>query len=95
MPSQARQTGYRSQSEDTSPDIDRRLFDAYRGMPSWEKARRVDEDSLALEELARLGIRQRHPDAGDEEIRLRVAALRLDRDTMMRAFGWDPHIRGY
>jgi hypothetical protein len=28
--------------------------------------------------------------AGDSEVRLRVAALLLGRDTMMRAFSWDP-----
>ena len=90
-----KQSGYRPQSEDTSIDIDRLLFEAYRAMPSWDKARRLDEDTLALEQLARLGIQQRHPDAGEGEIRLRLAALRLDRDTMIHAFGWDPHLRGY
>lgn len=97
MPSQPPLTGpigYRAQSEDTSPEVDRLLFDAYRAMSSWEKARRVDEDALALEQLARLGIQQRHPDAEEQEIRLRLAALRLDRETMIRAFGWDPNLRG-
>ena len=93
-PPLARPIGYRAQSEDTSVEIDGVLFDAYRAMPSWEKARRVDENALALEQLARLGIRQRYPDAEEQEIRLRVAALRLDRETMIRAFGWDPHLRG-
>lgn len=87
--------GYRAQSEDTAVDIDRRLFDAYRVMPPWEKALRVERDSLALEQLARAGILRRHPAATEDEVRLRVAALRLDRDTMVRVFGWDPMLRGY
>jgi hypothetical protein len=87
--------GYRAQSEDTSVDIDRRLFNAYRDMPSWEKARRVDTDALAVEHLTLVGIRLRHPGATDREVRLRLAALRLDRETMVRVFGWDPEIHGY
>ena len=87
--------GYRAQSEDTSVDIDRRLFNAYRDMPPWEKARRVDVDVLAVEHLALVGIRHRHPGATDREVRMRLGALRLDRETMVRVFGWDPEIHGY
>ena len=88
-------SGYRAQSEDTAVEIDRRLFDAYRKMPPWQKALRVERDALALEQLARAGILRRHPAATEDEVRLRVAALRLDRDTMVRVFGWDPVLRGY
>ena len=91
----AGQLTYRPQSDDTSPDVDRRLFEAYRTMPSWEKARRLDADAAALDHLARAGIQQRHPNATEQEIRLRVAALRLDRETMIHVFGWDPLVRGY
>jgi len=34
--------------------------------------------------------RQMHPEASDREIFLRVAAHRLDRQTMIRVYGWDP-----
>lgn len=44
--------------------------------------------------LARTGIRARHPDADEREIRLRLAALRLDREAMVRWFAWDPEIEG-
>jgi hypothetical protein len=41
-----------------------------------------------------MGIRSRHPDADDGEVRLRLAALRLDRALVVDAFGWDPVERG-
>jgi hypothetical protein len=36
------------------------------------------------------GVRANHPDAPEREIFLRSAALRLPRDLMIRAYGWDP-----
>ena len=98
MPSDSRLTpppGYRTQSADTDFAVERLLFDAYRRMPSWEKASRMSETVQALELLALAGIAQRHPAATERESRLRLAALRLDRDTMIRAFGWDPALYGY
>jgi hypothetical protein len=31
-----------------------------------------------------------YPQASEREVFLRVAARRLDRDSMIRAYGWDP-----
>lgn len=45
--------------------------------------------------LAAAGVRRRHPHATDEEIRLRVTALRLGRDTMIAAYDWDPDLHGW
>ncbi len=36
------------------------------------------------------GVRARYPNASEREIFLRSAALRLPRDLMIRAYGWDP-----
>jgi hypothetical protein len=35
-------------------------------------------------------VRRQYPTADDREVLRRVAARHLDRDTMIRAFGWDP-----
>ncbi len=35
------------------------------------------------------------PDISERELKLRLAALRLDRQTMIDAFGWDPVVEGY
>lgn len=40
--------------------------------------------------LSESGVRARFPEASEREIFLRSAALRLPRDLMIRAYGWDP-----
>jgi hypothetical protein len=40
-------------------------------------------------------IRVQYPDADDREVRLRLAALVLGRETMRRAFSWDPVAEGW
>lgn len=87
--------GYRPQSRDTSVAADRFLIEAYRRMPPWEKASRVSGLTAGSLELARVGIRLRRPDAEDREIELRLASLRLDREIVMKLFGWDPEREGY
>jgi hypothetical protein len=84
-----------TQSRDTTPDAERIQLEAWRLMTPAQKLRVVSELVRASEELARAGIRERHPDADEREVELRLAALRLDRSTMIRLFGWDPGIEGY
>jgi hypothetical protein len=88
-------SGYRTQSRDTSRESERLLIEAYRSMDSVEKVRRMTELSLGCREWARAGIRSRHPEADEREVEMRLLALRLDRDTMIRLFDWDPDERGY
>jgi hypothetical protein len=40
--------------------------------------------------MAESGVRANHPGASEREIFLRSAALRIPRDLMIRAYGWDP-----
>ncbi len=40
--------------------------------------------------MAESGVRARYPGASEREIFLRSAALRLPRELMIRAYGWDP-----
>lgn len=40
--------------------------------------------------VAESGVRARYPGATEREIFLRSAALRLSRDLMIQAYGWDP-----
>ena len=85
----------RTQSRDTDPAVEERQFEAWRGMTPARKLRIVSELVRASEELALAGIKQRHPDATGRELELRLAALRLDRDLMVRWLGWDPEREGY
>ena len=44
--------------------------------------------------LARAELKTRYPEATEREITLRLASRTLDRETMIKAFGWDPAERG-
>ena len=85
----------RTQSRDTSVEIERRQVAAWRAMNASQKFAIVSQLTLAAEEMACAGIRERHPNATGREIELRLGALRLDRDTMIRVFGWDAEKQGY
>ena len=81
--------------EDTSPEAERFLIEAYRRMSPLERLKRACDMSLAVRQLATARIRQRYPQAGEREVELRLASLSIDRETMIRAFGSDPEVLGY
>lgn len=83
------------QSSDSAPEIEARQIEAWRAMTPAAKLRLVSELISATEELALAGVRMRHPNAPEREQQLRLAALRLDRSTMVRWLGWDPEREGY
>ena len=85
----------RTQSPDTDPAVEERQIEVWRRMTPAEKLHIVSELVRASEELALAGIRQRHPGATGRELELRLAALRLDRDLMLRWLDWDPEREGY
>jgi hypothetical protein len=59
-----------------------------------DKLQRVVELTLAVREMAACRLRRDHGPMPERELRLRLAALWLSRDTMVRVFGWDPEERG-
>lgn len=90
-------TGYGSPAvlTDTAPEVHARLIAGYRAMSPAAKLAQVVAINRAVESLARTGIKARHGDIPEDELRLRLAALRLPPDVMVDAFGWDPAERGY
>ena len=83
-------SGYRTQSADTSVEVEKVLLERYRRMSPAEKLDLVRSLTNAANELALAGARLRHPGSSDSELRLRVAARRLPADVMAAAFGWSP-----
>ena len=83
-------------SLDTPPEIEELMLDAYRRMTPAEKLQRVIELNRATEAMAMARIRAQYgPDLPEREMRLRLASLRLDRETMIEVFDWDPEQQGY
>lgn len=67
-------------SADTSPAARRRQLDGYRSMAPADRLRLADAMSREVQELARAGIRRRHPDRSDEEQAAALEDLVLGRD---------------
>lgn len=83
------------QLTDTCPDIHKKMIEGYRKMSPLEKLMQVDEMTKAVQQLALMRIKKQYKGISEHEQRLRLASLWLDRDTMIRIFGWDPRREGY
>lgn len=81
--------------EDTSPEAERVLIELARATPVWRKFEQVAETTETCRAFAMAGLRKRYPKASEEEIHRRLAALVLDRETVIRVYGWDPKVEGY
>lgn len=86
---------YRTQSTDTSEEIERLQIAAWRTWTPAEKLARMVAMTRRLQEIQLAEIRRRHPHADDWELKLRLASRRLEPELMRRAFGWDPDVEGY
>ncbi len=84
----------RTQSPDTDPALEERLFDRYRRMSAEEKLEHIGALGRLVEEVALAGLRVKYPEATEEETRLRLVSRWIDRDTMIRLYGWDPEEKG-
>lgn len=80
---------------DTPPHIQKMLIAGYRRMTPQQKMQQVSELTKAVQQFALARIRKQYGDISEQEQRLRLAALWLDRKTMIRVFNWDPRKEGY
>jgi hypothetical protein len=81
-------------ASDTPAEVDELMFRLWRRATPAEKLRKVFSIGRTLNELVRSEIRRRYPGATAREIELRLASRNLDRQTMIRAFNWDPLLHG-
>ena len=79
-------------------DTDSKAFDVLielqRKMSAGDKLACVLQTSAMLMRITEDNVRKLYPGASDREVFLRSAARRLDRETMIRAYGWDPEKTG-
>lgn len=76
--------------EDTDPKALEVFIELQRKMTAEQKTAGVFQMNEMLWRTTAAHERQLHPQASSREIFLRVAAHRLDRETMIRVYGWDP-----
>ena len=79
---------------DTSPEVDELMFELWRKATPAQKLQKVLSIGRMVNDLVRGELRQRYPAATPREIELRLASRNLDRETMIRAFDWDPELHG-
>jgi hypothetical protein len=70
------------------------LIELQRKMSPGEKLACALKASAMLMALSEENVRKLYPHASEREVFLRSAARRLDRETMIRAYGWDPQEAG-
>jgi len=86
----------RTQSRDTPPEIEEMMLERYRQMEPMEKLWQVFDLNRRAQMMAAMRIQAQYgPDLPERELRLRLAALWLDRETMIEVYGWDPEVEGY
>ena len=78
--------------EDTDAKTREVYFGLIREMPPGKRLARVFELCNFQESLQRGSVRKMYPNADEREVFLRVAARRLDRETMIRLYQWDPDL---
>jgi hypothetical protein len=80
---------------DTDPAAERVLIELARRAPAWKKFEQIARANETWRCFALAGLRSRFANEDEEELKLRLKALMLDRETMIRVYGWDPLIEGY
>lgn len=79
-----------TRSSDTDAAAEELQFEIWGRMSAQEKVVLTFQLCEFARQLALQGLRERHPQASERELVLRLAAQNLDRETMIRAFGFDP-----
>ena len=70
------------------------MIELWRKASPAQKLQKVFGIGRMINELIRADLRLRYPNATARENELRLASRNLDRETMIRAFDWDPDIHG-
>lgn len=81
-------------ADDTSAAARAHMVELLRRATPAQKLAKLLGFGRAVNELALAELRRRYPDATPRELELRLASRSIDRQTMIRAFGWDPDVRG-
>ena len=87
MPAKPHELPHPTLSPDTDPEAERVQIEIFRQMPAWRKIQLVDEANQLARQLALAGLRQRHPEAGPEELRRRLMGLFLGEEMATEVYG--------
>lgn len=86
----------RTQSLDSNAELEKVQVELYRRMSPRQRLERVAAANRAVRNMARARLLENYgDDLTERELRLRLAALWLEHETMTEVFDWDPEIEGY
>jgi hypothetical protein len=77
---------------DTSPEALEVFLEVQRRRTPTKKLATAFELSDTVRRLSLAGLRLRHPGASERELFLRMVALQVPRELMIRAYGWHPDL---
>lgn len=72
---------------DTSRDVEEIQLELFRKAPPWRKLELVDQLNQSVKLLALSGLRKRHPNATEKELRRKLADLILGEELAFRVYG--------
>jgi hypothetical protein len=75
---------------DTDPQIEKVQIEILRAMPDWRKFQLLNDLIITGRKLALAGLRERFPNASQDELRRRLATLLLGRQLAMEVYGPEP-----
>ncbi len=81
-----------SRWSDTTPEAMEVFLELHRRMTPRQKLERVFEIIDLVYSLSLADVRRCYPEASEREVFLRWAARRLDRELMLRVYGWHPSL---
>ena len=81
----------KSLSRDTSPDVEEVLLEMLRDAPASKKLALTFDLIQATRLLVSVGVRNRFPSASEGELRRHLISKLLQRDEVIKAYGFDPH----
>ncbi len=74
-------------SSDTNPEAEAVQFRIWAEMPGWRKLELVGELNKMARELALSGLRERYPNASEDELKRRLMDLTLGPELAERVYG--------
>lgn len=87
MTNRTRLPTWREMNPDTSPEAEEILLAFWREAPVWKKWERMTQLNRSARLLALAGLRHRHPDASEAELRRRLADLILGPELAALVYG--------
>lgn len=81
---------YNKLFSDTSPEAEAVLIALLREAPPWRKFKMVGELNATVKLFVLAGIRERHPNATEEEVKRHLADILLGEELAAKVYGaWD------